>query len=245
MPGIVYRAKGPPSRYQYLHPPELRPRRPVNAGRTAPARPAPASRRQLCVIGPRGLPVAVAFLTTAATALAGGRCRAAPRRGWLRVSPPHQQGPAGHRGGFGASRRRDFLCVATKGHDAPAGLGSPAGPASSGAHRGPRRQGTTAFPPGGNRPRRRVVSPHPWRRGRPFPLAPRRGSGGRRPQPVNTSAADLSWSPGHALVGCRAFLARPREVDHPAGDVDRMVAKALVETRHQRHLHRHRQRHPP
>jgi hypothetical protein len=38
---------------------------------------------------------------------------------------------------------------------------------------------------------------------------------------------------------------RPGEVDHPAGDVDSVVAQTLVEACHQRHLHRHRQRHPP
>ena len=38
---------------------------------------------------------------------------------------------------------------------------------------------------------------------------------------------------------------RPGEVDHPARDVDSVVAQSLVEARHQRHLHRHRQCHPP
>ena len=35
---------------------------------------------------------------------------------------------------------------------------------------------------------------------------------------------------------------RPGQVDHPAGDVDRVVSEPLVEPRHQGHLHRHRQR---
>ena len=34
------------------------------------------------------------------------------------------------------------------------------------------------------------------------------------------------------------------QVDHPAGDVDGVVTKTLVEPRHQRHLHGHRYRHP-
>ena len=38
----------------------------------------------------------------------------------IRVSPPYQQGPAGHCG-------HDSLCVAKKGYDAPTGLGSPDG----------------------------------------------------------------------------------------------------------------------
>src|SRR5262249_10716738 len=42
------------------------------------------------------------------------------------------------------------------------------------------------------------------------------------------------------LVTYSAVLAGPGEVDHPAGDIDRVVAKALVEAGHQRHLHRHR-----
>ena len=42
-------------------------------------------------------------------------------------------------------------------------------------------------------------------------------------------------------VGARDLRVGPREVGHPAGDVDRVVTKTLVEARHHRHLHRHRQ----
>src|ERR1700730_7899015 len=36
---------------------------------------------------------------------------------------------------------------------------------------------------------------------------------------------------------------RSGEIDHPPREVDGMVAKTLIEARHQRHLHRHRQYH--
>jgi hypothetical protein len=36
---------------------------------------------------------------------------------------------------------------------------------------------------------------------------------------------------------------RSGEINHPPGEVDGVVAKTLVEARHQRHLHRHRQCH--
>src|SRR6476469_893174 len=48
---------------------------------------------------------------------------------------------------------------------------------------------------------------------------------------------------GLSLVGGWQVLRGPREVDNPTGDVDGVVAKTLVEASHQRHLHRHRQRH--
>ena len=55
-------------------------------------------------------------------------------------------------------------------------------------------------------------------------------------------------SPDRARTQIRAetsLLAgrRSGEINHPPGEVDGVVAKTLVEARHQRHLHRHRQCH--
>src|SRR5262249_36796091 len=68
--------------------------------------------------------------------------------------------------------------------------------------------------------------------------APALSPGAPPPPPLFGSPPPPGGAAGPCLWSRRA---RSRKVDDPAGDVDRMVAKALVEARHQGHLHRHRQ----
>jgi len=92
-----------------------------------------------------------------------------------------------------------------------------------------------------------LASPHPRRCGRDLhPLLPALTVAGRGLDQVRGRSCPVTGtSEPSGLVGYGTILAGPGEVDHPAGDVDRVGAETLVEARHQRHLHRHRQRHPP
>ena len=72
-------------------------------------------------------------------------------------------------------------------------------------------------------------------------VSPAGSAGGRsRCATVGVWVRPRRYRCGSTTASDRSLMRTSGEVDHPAGDIDSVVAETLVKARHQRQLHRHR-----